>query len=332
MTRCRLLLFALAVLITCLAPLDLVAAADAQQPTSLRRIGVLLALFTRESREAQAFRQGLRDAGYAEGRDLVIEWRSANGDYSRVPELAADLVQRKVDVIVVDTTVATRAAKRATSIIPIVMATIADPVGTGLVASLAHPGGNVTGLSMMTTDLSAKRLQLLKEAIPQLTRVAVLWNPDTPYHPKAIEEIKAVAPPLSMKLSFVGARTTEDFSVAFSAARRAQAQALYVIIDPYFFNHRTTLLSLASKTRLPVIYGERNFVEAGALMSYGPNFGDMFRRSAAYVDKILKGAKPGDLAIEQPIKFELVVNLKVAKTLGLTIPESLVVQANEVIR
>jgi len=319
-------------LAACLGSFSFATAADAQQPASPRHIGVLLALFSQESKEAQAFRQGLRDAGYAEGRDLVIEWRSANGDYNRVPELAADLVQRKVDVIVVDTTVATRAAKRATSIIPIVMATIADPVGTGLVASLAHPGGNVTGLSMMTTDLSAKRLQLLKEAIPQLTRVAVLWNPDTPYHPKAIEEIKAVAPSLSIKPSFVGAQTSEDFSAAFSAVRRARAQALYVIIDPYFFNHRMTLLALASKARLPVIYGEKNFAEAGALMSYGPNFGDMFRRSAEYVDKIFKGAKPADLPIEQPKEYELVINLKTAKALGLTIPESILLRADEVIR
>jgi len=319
-------------LAVCLGSFSFAIAADAQQPASPRHIGVLLALFSQESKEAQAFRQGLRDAGYAEGRDLVIEWRSANGDYNRVPELAADLVQRKVDVIVVDTTVATRAAKRATSIIPIVMATIADPVGTGLVASLAHPGGNVTGLSMMTTDLSAKRLQLLKEAIPQLTRVAVLWNPDTPYHPKAIEELKAVAPSLSIKLSFVSAQTSEDFSAALSAARRVRAQALYVIIDPYFFNHRMTLLALASKARLPVIYGEKNFAEAGALMSYGPNFGDMFRRSAEYVDKIFKGAKPADLPIEQPKEYELVINLKTAKALGLTIPESILLRADEVIR
>jgi putative ABC transport system substrate-binding protein len=184
----------------------------------------------------------------------------------------------------------------------------------------------------MTTDLSAKRLQLLKEAIPQLTRVAVLWNPDTPYHPKVVEEIKAVAPSLSIELSFVGARTSEEIGPAFSAFRRAHAQALYVIIDPYFFNHRMTLLALASKARLPVIYGEKNFADAGALMSYGPNFGDMFRRAAGYVDKIFKGAKPGDLPIEQPTKFELVVNLKTAKALGITIPQSILLQADEVIR
>jgi len=315
-----------------ISSLDFAGVPHAQQPTSPRRIGVVLALFSQDSQEAQAFRQGLRDAGYVEGRDVVIEWRSSGGDYALVPGLVADLVQRKVDVIVVDSTVATRAAKRATTTIPIVMATIADPVGTGLVASLAHPGGNVTGLSMMTTDLSAKRLQLLKEAIPRLRRVAVLRNPDTPYHPKAVEEIKAVAPSLSIQLSFVSARTSKDFNAAFSAARQAEAQALYVIIDPYFFNQRTTLLALASKARLPVIYGEKNFVEAGALMSYGPNFGDMFRRSAEYVDKILKGAKAADLAIEQPTKFELAVNLKTAKSLGITIPESILLRADEVIR
>ena len=197
---------ALALLVSCL---DL-ATADAQQPTSPRHIGVLLGLFSQESKEVQAFREGLRDAGYVEGHDVVIEWRSSAGDYALVPRLVADLVQRKVDVIVVDTTVTTRAAKRATTTIPIVMSTIADPVGTGLVASLAHPGGNITGLTVMTTDLSAKRPQLLKEAIPRLTRLAVLWNPDTPYHPKAIEELKPVAPSLSIQLSFVGARTSKD--------------------------------------------------------------------------------------------------------------------------
>ena len=212
------------------------------------------------------------------------------------------------------------------------MATIADPVGTGLVASLAHPGGNVTGFSVMTTDLSAKRLQLLKELMPGLARVAVLWNPDTPYHPKAIEEIKAVAPSLSVQLSFADARTPKDYSAAFSAISRSRAQALYIIIDPPFFNHRATLLALASKARLPVIYGEKNFVEAGALMSYGPNFSKMFRRSAEYVDNILKGAKPADLPVGQPTEYEFVVNLKTAKALDIMIPESILVRADEVIR
>jgi putative ABC transport system substrate-binding protein len=245
--------------------------------------------------------------------------------------LVADLVQRKVDVIVADSTVAARAAKRATSTIPIVMAVVADPVGSGLVASLAHPGGNATGLSVMLIELSAKRLQLLKETIPRLTRVAVLWNPDTPYHPKAIEDLKAAAPALSIELSFMGVRTPEEFGPAFSAVSRAHAQALYVIDDPVFFTHRMTLLKLASKGRLPAIYGQKEFTEEGGLMSYGTDFGDLFRRSAGYVDKILKGAKPGDLPIEQPTKFELVVNLKTAKALGITIPQSISQRADEVI-
>ena len=258
----------------------------------------------------------------------MIEWRSANGDYDRIPELAADLVQRKVDVIVVEATLATQAVQRATSTIPIVLAVVADPVGSGLVANLAHPGGNVTGLSLMVADLSAKRLQLLKEAIPRLTRVAVLWNPATPYHPKVVDELKAVAPSLAIELSFVGARTPEEFGPAFSAISRSHAQALYVLDDAQFVVHRRTLLKLASKARLPVIYSQRNFPDAGALMSYGPSIEDLFRRSAGYVDKILKGAKPGDLPIEQPTKFELVVNLKTAKALGMTIPESILLRAD----
>jgi putative ABC transport system substrate-binding protein len=306
--------------------------AYAQQPATPRRIGILLVGFSLESKEAQAFRQGLRDAGYAEGRDVVIEWRSASGDYDRVPELVDDLVQRKVDVIVADSTNAALAAKRATSTIPIVMAVVADPVGSGLVTNLAHPGGNVTGVSVMLVQLSAKRLELLKETIPRLTRVAVLWNPGAPRNTNVVEELKAAAPSLSITLNIAGVRTPEQFGPAFSAISRARAQALYVIGDALFFAHRATLLKLASKARLPTIYAARGMVDAGGLMSYGPNFGDLFRRSAGYVDKIFKGAKPGDLPVEQPTKFELVVNLKTAKALGITIPQSILVRADEVIR
>jgi len=306
--------------------------AIAQQPASPRRIGVLLAAFSPESKEAQAFRQGLRDAGYVEGRDVVIEWRSADGDYARLPALAADLVQRKVDVIFADTTLATRAVKHATSTIPIVFALPADPVGSGLVASLAHPGGHVTGLSTMLTDLAAKQLQLLKEAIPRLTQVAVLFDPDQLWHAKAIEELKAVAPSLSIQLSVVGARTPAEFGPAFLAISRTHAKALYLPDSPLFAAHRTTILKLASKARLPAIHSERRWVDEGALMSYGATYADQLRRAAGYVDKILKGAKTSDLPIEEPTRLELVVNLKTAKALGLTIPESILLRADEVIR
>ena len=326
-----LLTFALAILVVCLGPLGIDSPADAQQPASPRHIGVLLAgSWTEEM--VQAFRQGLLDAGWVEGRDVVIDWRHAHGNYDRLPQLAVDLVQSKVDVIVVSDTPSAQAAKRATTTVPIVMVLISDPVGAGLVASLAHPGGNVTGLTIMTTDLSAKRLQLLKEAIPRLTHVAVMWNPDMASHPRVIEEFKAAAPSLSMQLSFVGVRTPEQFGPAFSTVSRAHAQVLYVVDDAFFSAHATTLLKLASKARLPLIYASREFANKGALMFYGTNLADQCRRSAGYVDKILKGAKPSDLPIEEPTQFELVVNLKTAKALGIAIPESILLRADEVIR
>jgi putative ABC transport system substrate-binding protein len=306
--------------------------AYAQQPASPRRVGVLLVAISPESTLAQRFRQGLLDSGYAEGRDVAIEWRSAGGDYAKVPALVADLVQSKVDVIVVDSAVATQAVKRAAPTVPVVMAVVADPVGSGLVTNLAHPGGNITGFSIMTADLSSKRLQLLKDTIPRLTRVAVLWNPDTQFHNKMIEDLKAAAPSLSIELKFVGARTPEEFGPAFSAVGRARAQALFVIDDPVFFTHRMTLLGLASKARLPIMGGLRQFADDGGLMSYGPNLGDLYHRSAGYVDKILKGAKAGDLPIEQPTKFEFVINLKTAKARGITVSQSILLQADEVIR
>jgi putative ABC transport system substrate-binding protein len=231
----------------------------------------------------------LLDAGYFEGRDVVIEWRNANGDYNQLPQLAADLVQRKVELIVADGTVATRAAKRETSTIPIVIIFASDPVGSGLVASLARPAGNVTGLTIMATDLTAKRLQLLKDAIPRLTRLAVLWNPDTPYHPKLIEELKMAARSLSIQLDLVSARTPGEFGTALSAAGRARAHGLYVVEDGLFFNGRTALVKLASRGRLAAIYWQRNFPEEGGLMSYGPKLSDLMRRSAAYVDKNPEG-------------------------------------------
>jgi len=284
-----------------------------------------------ESKEAKQFRLGLRDAGYSEGRNVVIEWRSANGDYDRIPTLIADLVQRKVDVIVQDSTVGTQMTMRATSNIPIVMAMVQDPVGSGLVKSLAHPGGNVTGLSNMATELYSKRMQLLKEVKPQLARVAVFWNPDHPAHPIAVEELKAIAPSLSIELSLVSVRKPEQFDSAFAAMNQAKAQALYVVDDPIFFAHRTTLLGLASKARLPTIHEQARWPEADALMSYGPDTQDQFRRAALYVARILKGAKPADLPVAQPTKFELVINLKTAKVLELEIPPQLLALTDYVI-
>jgi len=307
-------------------------ASDAQQPPSPRRIGVLMVAFSLESKAAREFRLGLRDAGYAEGRDVAIEWRSANGDYSRIPQLAADLLQRQVDVIVVDSTPGVRAAKDATSTVPIVMAVIGDPVRSGIVTNLAHPGENITGFSVLAAALSVKRLQLLKDAIPRLTRFAVLWNPNTQWHARAVEDLKEAAPSLSVELSFVSVQTPEEFHPAFAAVGRAKAQAICVLDDAQFVVHRKTLVKLASTARLPTIYGERQFVEEGGLMSYGANYAEHWRRAAGYVDKILKGTKPGDLPVEQPNRFELVVNLKTAKVLGLAIPESVLLLTDEVIR
>ena len=306
-------------------------AAQAQQSAAPRSIGVLLVGLSPDGPEAKQFRLGLRDRGYSEGRDVVIEWRSAKGNYDRVPELVADLVQRKVDVIVHDSTVGSQITKRATSSIPIVMALVLDPVGSGLVNSLAHPGGNVTGLSMMATELYPKRLQLLKELYPKLSRVALLYNPDHPFHVKAVEELKAIAPLLSIELSVFGARVPEQFASAFSDMARARAEALYVVEDPIFFAHRGKFLELVSTQRLPTIHELARWPKASALMSYGPDLHDLFRRAAIYVDRILKGAKPSNLPIEQPTKFELVINLKTAKTLGLDIPPTLLAITDEVI-
>jgi putative tryptophan/tyrosine transport system substrate-binding protein len=302
----------------------------AQRSTTPPRIGVLT-ITPSEETDVQMFRQGLREAGYVEGRNVVIEWRSANGDYARIPELIANLVEHNVDVIVVETTVAAKALVRTTSTIPIVMAVVGDPVRSGLATSLAHPGGNVTGHTMMAAELGAKRLQLLKEAVADVARIAVLWNPDTPFHPQANADLKAAAPALSLKLNFVTARTPDEFGPAFAEMSRARAQALYVSDDATFTIHRTTLVNLASKARLPASYSEKLFVHEGGLMSYGPNLGDLYRRSAGFVDKILNGAKPNDLPIEQPIEFELAVNLKTANELGVKIPETIRLLANELV-
>ncbi len=306
--------------------------AHAQPTGQRRRIGVLLVGLSPESKAVQHFRLGLREAGYVEGRDLSVEWRLAKGDYKLLPKLVADLIQNKVEAIVVDSTVATEVAKRSTSTIPIVMALVLDPVGSGLVNSLARPGGNVTGLSMMTSvSLNLKRLQLLKEVVPKLTRAAVISNPDHPLHVRSVEELKTIAPSLSIELTFVDVRVPEQFDPAFLNISQSQAQALYVIDDPFFWAQRKILLNLASTANLPTIHDLRRWPEEGALMSYGPDLHDLFRRAASYVDRILKGAKPADLPVEQPTKFELLINLKTANGLGIDVPMHLQQVADEVI-
>jgi putative ABC transport system substrate-binding protein len=303
----------------------------AAQGTSPRRVGVLLVGLTPDSKPARSFLRGLRDAGYSVGRDVLIEWRLASGDYDRVPELVADLVRSKVDVMVMDSTIGTDAAMRATTTIPIIMALVVDPVGSRLAKSLARPGGNVTGLSMMTSDLNSKRLQMLKDFVPSLTRVAMLWNPDHPFHHQMIKDLKAIAPSLSIALSPESVQSTDELDQSFADIQRVSAQAVYVVEDPFFFSARTQLLRLTSESRLATIHELRRWPEEGALVSYGPVLDDLFRRAALYVDRIFKGANPADLPVEQPTKFELVINLKTARKLGLDVPADLQQIADEMI-
>jgi putative ABC transport system substrate-binding protein len=275
----------------------------------------------------------LRELGWVEGQNLVIEYRSAEGRFDRLPELAAELVRLKVDVIVAAPTPGALAAKKATATVPIVGVSLTEPVGVGLIASLARPGGNVTGVAYSVgTDIFGKDLALLKEVVPKVRRVAVLSNPDGPVQPLTISNVKAAARSLGLELQLVEARGPGDFDRAFAAMAKERVGALFVVTDPVFIPHRARLVSLAAKSRLPSIFTQRADVEAGGLLSYGPSFADMYRRAAAYVDKILKGARPADLPVEQPTKFELVINLKTAKTLGLTIPPSLLQRADEVIQ
>jgi putative ABC transport system substrate-binding protein len=307
-------------------------AADTQQPARVPRIGVLLTLYSPTEDPPQAFRQGLRALGYIEGQNIAIEWRSAEGKYDQLPALAAELVRLGVDVIVADVTRATQAARQATTTIPIVMMVVADPVGSGLVPSLAHPGGNITGLSSLLPDISAKRLQLLTEAVPTVSRVAVLWNPGTPYHQTLLQEVEAAAQALRLHLLPIAVQEPGEFEGAFSAMARAQVDALFVADAAVFMTARTRLVELAATSRLPTMFAHPDFVLAGGLMSYGPSYSERFRLAATYVDKILKGTKPADLPVEQPTKLELVINLKTAQALGLTIPPALLFQATEVIQ
>jgi putative ABC transport system substrate-binding protein len=280
----------------------------------------------------EAFRQGLRDLGYVEGQNLVIESRYAEGREERLPDLAAELVRLKVDVIVAGGP-AIRAAQHATSTIPIVMAVTGDPVQSGYVASLARPGGNITGVSVLGAELTGKRLEILKETVPQSTRIAVLANPATPTYGALMHDLTVTARALGLHLHVLELRSPDELDPAFAAMRRAGAEALFVVEDPLLIDHlRGRIADLAATHRLPAIYSWKMSVAAGGLMSYGPSMPDMTRRAATYVDKILKGTTPGELPVERPMKFELVINLKTAKALGLTIPPTLLFQADEVIQ
>jgi putative ABC transport system substrate-binding protein len=303
-------------------------AARAQQAGRVRRIG-FLGTGNISNPEILVFRNSLREFGYAEGRNLAIEWRFV--ELNALPTFANELVQLNPDAIVATGGPAVRAVQQATHTIPIIMSFSGDPVGTGLIASLARPGGNLTGLSLMSPDLSAKRVELLREAFPKIGRVATLWNPDDPVYALELQRTDAAARALGITLQPIEVRARVDFEAAFSVMARDHADALIVFAHGLTISNRPDLVTLANRLRLPTMYGLRQYVNDGGLMSYGPNLSALYGRAAIFVDKILKGAKPADLPVEQPTKFELVVNVKTAKALGLTIPESFLLRADEVI-
>jgi putative ABC transport system substrate-binding protein len=306
-------------------------ATHAQQPAKLPTIGFLSPTTASvDNRRSAAFVQRLRELGWIEGRTVAIEVRSAEGRSERATEIVAEFVRQKVDVIVTAGTVNVLAAKHATSVIPIVVVTAGDPVGTGLVASLARPGGNVTGLSIQQTDLAGKRLELLREVVPALRRLAIMPNMGNPASVLEMGEVQAAAGTLGLTVVTVEIRGIEDIAPAFETLK-ARADALYVPSDPLVGTHRIRIITLALAARVPAIYGSREYVEVGGLISYGPNFPDLFRRGADYVDKILRGAKPGEIPVEQPTNFEFAINLTTAKALGLEIPPTLLARADEVI-
>ena len=307
--------------------------AEAQQPKKVPRIGYLAAssLSTNAAR-IEALRQGLRELGYVEGKNIVIEWGSAEGKPDRLPALAAELVRLKLDVIVTAAPTVTRATKEATVTIPIVMAQDRDPVGNGFVASLARPGGNITGLSNLAPEISGKQLELLKEIVPKLSRVAVFGTSTSPGTAQVLKELELAAGAFKVQLQYLDVLSSKDIETAFRAAGKGRAGAVLVLGGPVLNSQRTQVVDLAVKNRFPGIYIAIEFVEAGGLMSYGTSINDLFRRAATYVDKILKGAKPADLPVEQPTKFELVINLKTAKQIGLTIPPNVLARADKVIK
>jgi len=307
--------------------------AHAQQPNKIPRIGYLTGVsLSADSPRIEGLRQGLRELGYEEGKNIFIEYRYADGKFDRIPALAAELVRLKVDMIVSAGATNTRSAKGATTTIPIVMAQDPDPVGSGFVASLARPGGNITGLSSLTADLSGKRLELLKEILPKIARLAVLGTSASPGMAQQLKETETAAGAFGMQFQFFDILVPKDIDTEFRAAIKWRADAVLVLRGPVLTSQRTQVVKLAVKNRLPATYPETEYVEAGGLMSYGVSNIDLFRRAATYVDKILKGAKPADLPVEQPIKFEFIINLKAAKQIGLTIPPNVLARADKVIR
>jgi putative ABC transport system substrate-binding protein len=304
--------------------------AEAQQAKKIPRIG-FLAVNPATSRQ-EAFREGLHELGYVEGKNIVIEWRTADGQSDRLPDLAAELVRLKVDAIVTAGAASTRPAKAATVTIPIVMALDNDPVGSGFVASLARPGGNITGLSQMAPELAGKRLELLKEVVPRLLRVAVLGEFKNPGNAQALKETELAAVAFGLQLQSLDVRSPKDIETAFREASKGRADAALVLGGPITTAQQGHIVELATKNRLPVIYPQSDYMDAGGLMFYGPSISDLYRRAAVFVDKILKGAKPADLPVEQPTKFEFIINLKAAKQIGLTIPPNVLVRADKVIK
>jgi putative ABC transport system substrate-binding protein len=307
---------------------------SAQQTARPRRIGVLLGVSPRDAewlRRVASFTQALHQLGWIEDRNVAFEIRYAEGKLDRLPALVAELIQANVDIVVTQGSEPVQAARKATDTIPIVMASVGDAVGAGFVASLARPGGNVTGLTLVASEQSAKRLELLKEILPRLARVAVLWNSNNASHPLQLKEMEGAAPVLGIQLQSLPVADAIDLEKALQSAAEASAEALITMDDLLIISHRARIVDLATRQRLPVMGEFKPFATAGALMSYAPDQIDMWRRAAGYVDKIFKGSKPADLPVEQPIKFELIVNLKSAKALGLRIPESFLVRADEVI-
>jgi putative ABC transport system substrate-binding protein len=297
-----------------------------RQPAKSPRIGII-----DDAPIWDHFRQALRGLGYIEGQNIAIEYRSAEGQPDRLATVASDLAHLPVDVIVTSGSAASHAAQQATPTIPVVMIAIGDPVRAGLVASLARPGGNITGNTILGTEMSAKRLQLLKEVIPGTSRVAFLWNPNNASHLAYLEEWRAVAPALDVKLLFVQVRSSDQFDSAFAAMLQERPDGFYMTADPFHLSHIGWIMDFLAKNRLPAMYVVKENVVAGGLMSYGPSLPDLYRRAAGYVHKILQGTKPADLPVEQPVKFELVINLKTAKAIDLTIPESFLLRADGVI-